>query len=102
MVVPVNKAVRVSPPAATYPPVRGALIRHPERRCTRPHQPDLVQAAREGVDYGECSELCGKDHAYMPIAVKVVSEQAFAAWLEEAKKKYARGCGGAADQCRGD
>ena len=48
------------------------------------------KATREGVYYGQCSELCGKDHAFMPIAVRVVSEQAFAAWVEEAKKKYAR------------
>jgi cytochrome c oxidase subunit 2 len=41
------------------------------------------------VYYGQCSELCGKDHAYMPIAVRVVSEQAYAAWLEDAKKKFA-------------
>jgi cytochrome c oxidase subunit II len=46
-------------------------------------------ATREGVYYGQCSELCGKDHAFMPIAVRVVSEQAFAAWVEEAKRKYA-------------
>jgi cytochrome c oxidase subunit 2 len=48
------------------------------------------KAGREGIYYGQCSELCGKDHAYMPIAVRVVSEAAFAAWLEEAKKKWAR------------
>jgi len=48
------------------------------------------KATREGVYYGQCSELCGKDHAFMPIEVRVVTEQAFAAWLEDAKKKYAR------------
>jgi cytochrome c oxidase subunit 2 len=48
------------------------------------------KATREGVYYGQCSELCGKDHAFMPIAVRVVSEQAFAAWIEDAKKKFAR------------
>ena len=47
------------------------------------------KATREGVYYGQCSELCGKDHAFMPIAVRVVSEQAFAAWIEDAKKKFA-------------
>jgi cytochrome c oxidase subunit II len=46
-------------------------------------------ATREGVYHGQCSELCGKDHAFMPIAVRVVSEQAFSTWLDEAKKKYA-------------
>ena len=44
---------------------------------------------QEGVYFGQCSELCGKDHAFMPIAVRVVSEQAFAAWVEEAKKRFA-------------
>jgi cytochrome c oxidase subunit 2 len=39
--------------------------------------------------YGQCSELCGKDHAFMPIAVRVVSDQDFVAWVETAKKKFA-------------
>ena len=39
--------------------------------------------------YGQCSELCGKDHAFMPIAVRVVNDQEFASWVEAAKKKYA-------------
>ncbi|MBI3435525.1 MAG: cytochrome c oxidase subunit II, partial [Proteobacteria bacterium] len=48
------------------------------------------RATREGVYYGQCSELCGRDHAFMPIAVRVVGEQAFATWVEQAKKKFAR------------
>jgi len=40
---------------------------------------------REGVYFGQCSELCGKDHAYMPITVKVVSQETYDTWLEEAK-----------------
>ncbi|SLN20336.1 Cytochrome c oxidase subunit 2 precursor [Roseovarius albus] len=43
------------------------------------------KAEKEGVYFGQCSELCGKDHAYMPITVKVVSEEAYAAWLEAVK-----------------
>jgi cytochrome c oxidase subunit II len=43
------------------------------------------KAEREGVYYGQCSELCGVKHAYMPIAVKVVSEADFAAWVEAKK-----------------
>lgn len=46
-------------------------------------------ADREGVYFGQCSELCGKDHSYMPITVKVVSEAAYAEWLEGAKAEYA-------------
>ncbi|MBZ4689049.1 cytochrome c oxidase subunit II [Cereibacter changlensis] len=42
-------------------------------------------ADREGVYFGQCSELCGLAHAYMPITVKVVSEAAYAQWLEQAK-----------------
>jgi len=47
------------------------------------------KAEREGIYYGQCSKLCGRDHAYMPIAVRVVSEDAYKTWLVEAKKKYA-------------
>jgi len=46
-------------------------------------------ADKEGIYFGQCSELCGKDHAYMPITVKVVSEEAYALWLEEAKAEFA-------------
>ena len=48
-----------------------------------------VRIDKEGVYYGQCSELCGINHAYMPIAVEAVSKQKFAAWVEEAKKKSA-------------
>lgn len=46
---------------------------------------DWFQANREGVYYGQCSELCGKDHAYMPIEVRVVSEADYAAWADKAR-----------------
>jgi cytochrome c oxidase subunit 2 len=42
-------------------------------------------AEKEGLYYGQCSELCGKDHAYMPIAVRVVSEAQYNTWLTAAK-----------------
>lgn len=44
---------------------------------------------KTGTYYGQCSELCGKDHAYMPIAVEVVSKEEFKAWVERAKAEYA-------------
>jgi cytochrome c oxidase subunit II len=44
---------------------------------------------QEGVYFGQCSELCGQAHAYMPITVKVVSEEAYAEWLGKAKAEYA-------------
>ena len=47
------------------------------------------KAEREGIYFGQCSELCGKDHAYMPITVKVVSQEAYDAWLEGAIEEYA-------------
>ena len=47
------------------------------------------KAEKEGVYFGQCSELCGKDHAFMPITVKVVSQDAYKAWLSAAKSEYA-------------
>lgn len=44
---------------------------------------------RIGVFYGQCSELCGKDHAYMPITVKVVSQEDYDKWLDGAIAEYA-------------
>ena len=42
-----------------------------------------------GIYYGQCSELCGKDHAYMPIEVRVLSEEDFAAWLDGPAQEFA-------------
>ena len=90
MVVPVNKNVRVQ--------VIGADVIHAFAVPSFGIKIDAIpgrlnetwfKATREGMYYGQCSELCGKDHAFMPIAVRVVSEQAFTAWVEEAKKKFA-------------
>ena len=47
------------------------------------------KAEQEGVYFGQCSELCGFAHAYMPITVKVVSEEAYDAWLAGAIDEYA-------------
>jgi cytochrome c oxidase subunit II len=91
MVVPVNKNVHVITTGADVihafaVPSFGIKIDAIPGRINE----TWFKATREGVYYGQCSELCGKDHAFMPIAVRVVSEQAFAAWVEESKKKYAR------------
>ena len=91
MVVPVNKTVRVITTGADVihsfaVPSFGIKIDAIPGRINE----TWFTAEREGVYYGQCSELCGKDHAFMPIAVRVVSEQAFSAWVEEAKKKFAR------------
>ena len=44
---------------------------------------------KEGVYFGQCSELCGLNHSYMPIVVKVVSEEEYEAWLERSLEKFA-------------
>ena len=48
------------------------------------------RADRTGTFYGQCSELCGIKHAFMPITVHVVSEEDYNKWLEEAKVKFAK------------
>ncbi len=47
------------------------------------------KAEKEGIYFGQCSELCGKDHAYMPITVKVVKDEDYHEWLNNATKLYA-------------
>jgi len=90
IVVPVNKVVRVQ--------VIGSDVIHAFAVPSFGVKIDAIpgrlnetwfKATREGVYYGQCSELCGKDHAFMPIEVRVVSEQAYATWLADAKKKFA-------------
>ena len=90
MVVPVNKVVRVQTIGADVihafaVPSFGIKIDAIPGRLNE----TWFKASREGIYYGQCSELCGKDHAFMPIEVRVVSEQAYAAWLDDAKKKFA-------------
>jgi cytochrome c oxidase subunit 2 len=95
MVVPVGKIVRMQTTAAdvihnwAVPSFGFKLDSIPGRLNEM-----WFKAEREGVYYGQCSELCGNGHPYMPIAVRVVSEDAYRAWLDEAKKKYARLDGG--------
>jgi cytochrome c oxidase subunit II len=90
MVVPVNKNIRVITTGADVihafaVPAFGVKIDSIPGRINE----TWFKAEREGVYYGQCSELCGKDHAFMPIAVRVVSEADYATWLDQAKKKYA-------------
>lgn len=47
------------------------------------------RADREGVFYGQCNQICGTNHAYMPIAVRAVPREQFNAWVEDAKKRFA-------------
>lgn len=48
-----------------------------------------VDEGKEGVYFGQCSELCGKDHAYMPITVKAVTQEQYQAWLDGAIEEFA-------------
>jgi cytochrome c oxidase subunit II len=51
------------------------------------------KAEQEGVFYGQCSNICGIDHAYMPIEFHIVSDDAYQTWLAGAKKQFARADG---------
>jgi cytochrome c oxidase subunit 2 len=90
MVVPVNKTVRVL--------ITGADVIHswavPSFGVKLDAIPGRVnetwfKAEQTGTFRGQCSQLCGRDHAFMPIVVRVVTDQEYAAWLSDAKKKYA-------------
>jgi cytochrome c oxidase subunit II len=90
MVVPINKVVHVL--------VTGADVIHsftvPSFGIRMDAIPGRInetwfKATIEGVFYGQCSELCGKDHAFMPIAVRVVKQADYDTWLNGAKQKYA-------------
>lgn len=48
-----------------------------------------VRIDKPGTYYGQCSEICGTNHAYMPIEVRAVPKEEFAAWVEKAKKEFA-------------
>jgi cytochrome c oxidase subunit 2 len=90
IVVPVNKIVRVQ--------VTGADVIHSFAVPSFGIKIDAVpgrlnetwfKATTTGMFYGQCSELCGKDHAYMPIAVRVVNDDEFTQWVAAAQKKFA-------------
>lgn len=86
VVVPVNKTVVVQ--------VTGADVIHawaiPAFAVKQDGVPGRIaelwfKADKEGIYFGQCSELCGKDHSYMPITVKVVSQQVYDDWLARTK-----------------
>ncbi len=94
VIVPVNKVVNVLVTAApdgvihdwTVPSFGSKVDAVPGRVTTTWFKPTV-----EGMFYGQCSELCGKDHAFMPIGVRVVSEETFAAWSDAMKAAAAAG-----------
>jgi cytochrome c oxidase subunit 2 len=90
MVVPVNKNVHVQVTAADVihsfaVPSFGVRIDAVPGRLND----SWFRAEREGVYYGQCSKLCGKDHAYMPIMIRVVSDAEYGKWLASKQKKSA-------------
>ncbi len=84
MVVPVNKVVRIQTTGADVihsfaVPAFGVKIDSIPGRLNE----TWFKATKEGVYYGQCSELCGKDHAFMPIVVRVVKDQEYDAWKKK-------------------
>ncbi|WP_090705861.1 MULTISPECIES: cytochrome c oxidase subunit II [unclassified Beijerinckia] len=91
-VVPVNKIIRMQVTAdvvgiihSFVVPAFGVRIDAVPGRLNE----TWFKAEKEGIYYGQCSKLCGKDHAYMPIVFRVVSEEAYKTWLAEGQKKFA-------------
>ena len=90
IVVPVNKVVKLQITSAdvlhawTIPAFGVKMDAVPGRL-----NETWFKANKEGIYYGQCSELCGPKHAFMPINVKVVSENEFNDWLDFAKEEYA-------------
>lgn len=90
VVVPVGKTVRVIVTSAdvihswTIPAFGSKIDAVPGKL-----NETWFRANREGVFYGQCSELCGSRHAFMPTAVEVVSQEKFDQWITEAKAKFA-------------
>ena len=91
VVVPVNKVVKV---LITANDVLHAWA-VPSFGVKRDAVPGRInetwfKAEKEGVYYGQCSELCGSRHAFMPITVRVVSDKQYSEWLKESKIKFAK------------
>lgn len=90
LVLPVNKVIRVQVTAegiihAFALPSFGVKIDAVPGRLNE----TWFKATKTGMFYGQCSELCGINHAFMPIAIRIVTEDEFNNWLKEAKKKFA-------------
>ncbi len=87
VIVPVGKTVRLQITAADVlhsfaMPAFGVKMDAVPGRLNE----TWFNAEKTGIYYGQCSELCGKDHAFMPIAIRVVEEAQYQAWAEAAKE----------------
>lgn len=90
VVVPVNKVVKVLITSADVNHAWAVPAFGVKRDAIKGRINETwFKAEKEGIYYGQCSELCGIKHAFMPIEVHVVSEEKYASWLVDAKKKYA-------------
>ena len=91
VVVPVNKVVKVLITANDVLHA-WALPAFGVKRDAMPGRVNETwfKAEKVGTYYGQCSELCGIKHAFMPIEVKVVSDEDYQIWLSEAKIKFAK------------
>ena len=88
LVVPVDKKIRVVVTANDVIHAwGGAAVRRQAGRDSRLRAGYLVPRRAVGVFRGQCDELCGKDHAFMPIVVDVKSEADYAAWVDEQRKE---------------
>jgi cytochrome c oxidase subunit II len=91
-VLPVNKTIRLQVTADVIGVIHGFAMPNLGIRIDAiPGRLNETwfRAEREGIYYGQCVELCGKDHAYMPAVVRIVSEEAYKAWLEKTRKQFA-------------
>ncbi len=94
-VVPVNKVIKVEVTSTDV--IHAFIVQSFGARVDAVpgrNNETWFKADREGVYYGQCSKICGKDHAFMPIAIRVVSDEAYKKWLVDAKKKFASRDGG--------
>jgi cytochrome c oxidase subunit 2 len=91
VVVPVNKVVKVLITANDVLHA-WALPAFGVKRDAMPGRVNETwfKAEKVGTYYGQCSELCGIKHAFMPIEVRVVSDEDYQIWLSEAKIKFAK------------
>ena len=90
LVVPVDKKIRIITTANDV--IHAFMV--PAFGIKQDAIPGFVRdtwfrAERTGDFYGQCAELCGKEHAYMPIHVKVLSQEDYSKWVEGEKKKLA-------------
>lgn len=90
LVIPVDTQVRVLVTSADVmhswlvPPFGVQIYAFPGRT-----NETWMQASKEGIFFGQCNQICGINHGFMPIAVEVVSKDKFAAWAKEAQTKFA-------------